>query len=112
LAEFAVNIANKVAHSEFSDAINDTLQGRKVTLNSGFGDAINDVSLGKRTSVDMASFDKPQFTTDSKVNLWDQDGPNSSHYRNVMEERVNFVMDSSANQTASLSPLRSMAALH
>lgn len=93
LAEFAVGISNKVAHSEFSAALADALQGRKVRV----GQDANG---------------RPTFTVDPARDMWAGDGPLVGHYRNLAEQRVSYVMNPAHDKSNWSSKIRSLASLH
>jgi hypothetical protein len=93
LAEFAVGISNKVAHSEFSAALADAMQGRKVRV----GQDANG---------------RPTFAVDPARDVWAGDGPLAGHYRNLAEERVSYVMNPAHDKSNWSSKIRSLASLH
>jgi hypothetical protein len=93
LAEFAVGISNKVAHTEFSAALADALQGYKVRV----GQDANG---------------RPTFETDRARNEWNGDGPLAGHYRSLAEQRVSYVMNPAHDKSNWSSKLRSLASLH
>lgn len=93
LAEFAVGISNKVAHSEFSAALADALQGYKVRV----GQDANG---------------RPTFQTDRTRDSWAGDGPLAGHYRSLAEQRVSYVMNPAHDKSNWSSKLRSLASLH
>lgn len=72
LAEFAVTMANKVAYSEFSSAINDATVGRPVDAQLVNGN--------------------PQIKVDPARDLWREDGPQAGFFRNISDELVDHVL--------------------
>jgi hypothetical protein len=72
LSEFAVTMANKISYSEFSDAINSAALGNEVQVAVKQG--------------------QPSITIDRSKNLWAQDGEYAGFYRNVADERIDYVM--------------------
>lgn len=93
LAEFAVGISNKVAHAEFDAAINDALHGYRV-------------------DIQYTPEGAPLISTDQSVNVWKEDGHLAGHYRNIMDERVDFVLNSQHDRSDWSSRLRSLASFH
>jgi hypothetical protein len=72
LSEFAVTMANKIAYSEFSDAINSAAQGNEVKV--------------------MVKQGQPTIDVARDTDLWAQDGEYAGFYRNVADQRIDFVM--------------------
>lgn len=93
LAEFAVSIANKVAHAEFGGAVDDALKGFKVDI---------------EYSLDGT----PTVNVDRSKNEWKHDGTMSGHYKNLMSERANYVLNAQHDRSDWSSKLRSLASMH
>lgn len=72
LSEFAVTMANKIAYSEFSDAISSASQGNEVQVTVKQG--------------------MPQIAVDRETDLWAGDGPMAGFYRNLSDQRIDYVM--------------------
>ncbi len=72
LNEFVVTMANKIAYSEFSPAINSAATGNPVDA---------------RTENNV-----PVIDVDPSRNLWDEDGPQSGFYRNKADELTDYVL--------------------
>lgn len=72
LSEFALTMASKIAHSEFTDAIEASLQGRAVDTQVVGGKAV--------------------ITIAPTRGLWQADGPHSGFYRNLADRLADFVL--------------------
>jgi len=91
LSEFAVSMANKIAYSEFSSAIHDALEGMPVSTRMENG--------------------IPSITVEEGPDLWKADGPMGGAYRNITNERADFVMNPTPGNAVS-STLRAAASFN
>lgn len=72
LAEFGVAMANKVAYSEFSEAIGEAQKGTKVDVGWNNGAATLEIV--------------------PETNLWRQDGSSAGYYRNLADRTIDFTL--------------------